>query len=57
MIIGYKLSKDDESLEVDQTMFKSMIGSLLYVTESRLHVMQVVGLVVIFQSTPNETHV
>ena len=31
MIIGCKLSKDDESLEVDHTMYISMIGSLLYV--------------------------
>ena len=28
MVTGYKLSKDDESLEVDHTMYRSMIGSL-----------------------------
>ena len=32
MVIGCKLSKDDESLEVDHTMYRSMIGILLYVT-------------------------
>ena len=32
MFIGCKLSKDDESMEVYHTMFRSMIGSLLYVT-------------------------
>ena len=35
MIIGCKLSKDDESKEVDQKMYRSMIGSLLYVMDSR----------------------
>ena len=57
MIIGCKLSKDDESLEVDHTMYRSMIGSLLYVTTTRPNVMQVVGLVARFQSSPKETHV
>ena len=32
MVTWCKLSKDDESLEVDHTMYRSMIGSLLYVT-------------------------
>ena len=31
MIIGCKLSKDVESKEVDQKLYRSMIGSLLYV--------------------------
>ena len=39
MVIGCKLSKDDESLEVDHTMFRSMIGSILYVTTIRTYVM------------------
>ena len=57
MVTGSKFIKDDESLEVDHTMYRSIIGSLLYVTSTRLDVMQVVGLVSIFQSTPKETHV
>ena len=44
MIIGCKLSKDDESLEVDHTMYRSMIGSPLYVTTTRPDVMQAIGL-------------
>ena len=50
IIIGCKLSKDDESLEVDHTMYRSMIWILIYL-------MQVVGLVARFQSAPKETHV
>ena len=57
MITSCKLSKDDESKEVDQRLYMSIIGSLLYVTASRLDVMKVVGQVARFQATPKETHV
>ena len=57
MTTGCKLSKDDESKEVDQKLYRSMIGSLLYVTTSRLDVMHAVGLVARFQANPKETHV
>jgi hypothetical protein len=56
MITGCKLSKDDESLEVDQTMYRSIIGILLYETTRRPGIMQVVGLVARFQFVPKETH-
>ena len=49
MVTGYKLSKNDESLEVDHTMYRSMIGSLLCVIATRPNVMQVVGVVSRFQ--------
>lgn len=38
-------------------MYRSMTGSLLYVTISRPHVMQVVRQVTWFQATPKESHV
>jgi hypothetical protein len=38
-----KLSKDDGSKSIDQRQYRSMIGSLLYVTTSRPDVMQAVG--------------
>jgi hypothetical protein len=34
-----KLSKDDDSKSTDQRKYMSMIGSLLYVTTSKLDVM------------------
>jgi hypothetical protein len=52
-----KLSKDDDSKSTDQRQYRSMIGSLLYVTASRPDVMQVVGQVARFQATPKESHV
>jgi len=57
MIIGCKLSKDDESKEVDQKLYRSMISRMLYVTASRPDVMQAVGLVARFQANPKEAHV
>ena len=57
MITGYKLSKDDESKEVDQRIYRSRIGILLCVTASRIDVMQAIGQVAIFQAAPMETHI
>ena len=56
MVITRKLSKDDESLEENQTLYKSTAGSLVYVMASRLDIMQAVGLVAWFRATPKETH-
>jgi hypothetical protein len=52
-----KLSKDDDSKSTDQRQYRSMIGSLLYVTASRPDVMQVVGQVARFEAAPKESHV
>ena len=57
MTVGWKLSKEDESKIVDKKLYRSMIGSLLYVTASRYDVKQVVGMVSRFQATPRESHV
>jgi hypothetical protein len=52
-----KLSKDDDSKSTDQRQYRSMIGSLLYVTTSKPNVMQAVGQVARFQEAPKESHV
>jgi hypothetical protein len=52
-----KLSKDDDSKFIDQKQYRSMIYSLLYVTTSKLDVMQTVGQVPQFQATPKQSHV
>jgi hypothetical protein len=51
-----KLSKFDDSKYIDKRQYRSMIGSLLYVTTSKPDVMQAVGQVAWFQSTPKESH-
>ena len=56
MIVGCKLSKDDISPDVEQRTYRSMIGSLLYITTSRLNIMQVVCMVGRFQSSLKQIH-
>ena len=57
MVTGCKLSIDDSSKDVDQRLYRSMIGSLLYVTTSWPDVMQAVGQVARFQAAPKESHI
>jgi hypothetical protein len=57
MQASFKLRKDNESKDVYQRLYRSMIGNLLYVTTSRSNVMQAVGHVTRFQEAPKETHV
>jgi hypothetical protein len=52
-----KLRKNDDSKSTYQRKYRSMIGSLIYVTTSRPNVMQAVGQVARFQATPKESHV
>ena len=56
MVTGCKLSKEDKSPSLDQTVYRSMIGNLLYLTASRPDIMQAVGLVARFQANPKESH-
>jgi hypothetical protein len=57
MQTSFKLSKDDKSKDAYHRLYRSTIGSLLYVTASRPDVMQVVGKIAIFQAASKETHV
>jgi len=57
MAIGCKLSKGDDSPKADQKKYRSMIGGLLYLTQTRPDIMNVVGLVARFQADPRESHV
>ncbi len=56
MVTGCKLSKDDKIEDVDQTMYRSMIGSLLYATRTRPNIMHAVCQVGRFQASPKNTH-
>ena len=57
MTTNNKLSKDDESLSTDPMQYRSMIGTLMYLTSSRPNIMQAFGMVAIFQSTTKESNV
>eukprot|EP00253_Pinus_taeda_P004983 PITA_04983 len=56
MVTGCSLSANDESATVHQPTYKSMIGSLLYLTATQPDIMHAVGIVGIFQANPKETH-
>jgi hypothetical protein len=52
MVPGCKLRKDEDSPDVDQSSYRSMIGNLLYMTTSRPDIMHVVGMVGRYQDAP-----
>jgi hypothetical protein len=56
MVTGCKLSKDDDSPDVDQSSYRSMIGSLLYITSYHQDIMHVVGMVGRYHSAPKQSH-
>ena len=56
MVTGCKLRLEDDSPKVDQTMYRSMVGSVLYSTTTRPDIMQVIGIMGRFQYEPKETH-
>ena len=55
-IVGLKLSKEDCSKSVDPTLYKSMVGSLMYLTATRPDLMHAVSLISKFMETPRDSH-
>ncbi|KAL5539459.1 hypothetical protein UlMin_045115 [Ulmus minor] len=53
---GIKLSKHDEGESVDPTFFKSLVGSLRYLTCTRPDILFAVGLVSRYMENPTTTH-
>ncbi|KAK0575189.1 hypothetical protein LWI29_035282 [Acer saccharum] len=51
-----KLSKDATGKSVEQTLYRSMIGSLLYLTASRPDISFSVGVCARYQADPKESH-
>ncbi|XP_025611754.1 uncharacterized mitochondrial protein AtMg00810-like [Arachis hypogaea] len=51
-----KLDKDEHGRDVDETRYRGMIGSLMYLTSSRPDIIQSVGVYSRFQSKPKESH-
>ncbi|WVZ81323.1 hypothetical protein U9M48_028713 [Paspalum notatum var. saurae] len=50
------LDADEDGKEVDQKVYRGMIGSLLYLTATRPVIQCVVGLCAHFQASPRESH-
>ena len=53
---GSKLSKHDEEKKVDTTLFKSLIGSLRYLTCTRPDILYATGLISRYMENPTTTH-
>ncbi|KAL2466263.1 cysteine-rich RLK (RECEPTOR-like protein kinase) 8 [Abeliophyllum distichum] len=56
MATSLKISRDDQGKEVDSNFYRSMIGSLLYLTASRPDISFSVGVCARYQSKPKESH-
>ena len=56
IIIGLKLRKDDDGSIVDPTMFKRLVGSLMYLDATRSNIMYGVSLISIFMESPKYSH-
>ena len=56
IMTGLKLSKDDDGSTVDPTLFKRLVGNLMYVTMTRPYIMYGVNLISIFMESPKESH-
>eukprot|EP00253_Pinus_taeda_P033116 PITA_33116 len=54
--LGCSLSTNDESTTIHRPTYRSMIGSLLYLTGTRPDIMHAVGIVGRFQANPKEAH-
>ncbi|XP_070010989.1 secreted RxLR effector protein 161-like [Nicotiana sylvestris] len=52
-----RLGMDESGSPLNQTMYRGIIGSLLYLTASRPDIVFSVGLCTRFQSNPKESHV
>ena len=56
MATGIKLSKYDEGSYVDPTLYKRLVGSLMYLTATRPDIMFAISLISRFMETPKSTH-
>lgn len=54
--LGLKLRKEDSSKRVDPTLYKSMVGSLMYLTTTRPYMMHAVSLISRFMECPRDSH-
>ncbi|XP_030924827.1 secreted RxLR effector protein 161-like [Quercus lobata] len=56
MSLSTKLSLDSSGIEVSPTLYRSIIGSLLYLTASRPDIAFSVGVCAHYQAAPKESH-
>eukprot|EP00253_Pinus_taeda_P022001 PITA_22001 len=55
-MMGLKLSKEDSRKDFDPRLYKSIVGSLMYLTATRPDIMHAVSLISRFMERPKEAH-
>ena len=55
-VMGLKLSKENISKDFDPSLYKSIVGSLMYLTATRPDIMHAVSLISRFMERPKEAH-
>ena len=55
-VMGLKLSKEDNRKDFDPSLYKSIVGSLMYLTATRPDIMHAVSLISRFMERPKEAH-
>ena len=53
---GMKLNKDNGGKKVDDTLYKQIVGSLMYLTITRLDIMHVVSVISRYMECPTKIH-
>lgn len=56
VILGFKLMKDEDEVVVDNTTYKLIVGSLMYLTAARPDIMFVVSLISKYMEHPTELY-
>lgn len=56
IVPGVKIMKDEGGVEVDSTLYKRIVGSLMYLTATRPDMMYVISLISRFMERPTELH-
>ena len=56
IVPGFKISRDTNGAEVDDTYYKQIVGSLMYLTTTRPDIMFSVSLISRYMSKPTELH-
>lgn len=57
IVLGLKLSEDEDGQKNDSTLYKKLVGSLMYLTVTRPDMMFVVSLLSRYMGSPTELHV
>lgn len=56
IVPGQKIGRDEAGDKVDSTLYKQMVGSLMYLTATRPDLMYAVSLITRFMANPTQLH-